>query len=87
MLPSNRIYNSLGAGDSTFMDVTDISENVLSDDIFLVCSDGIVDMISDDEIENILANEPHAERLVTAARNAGGKDNISVILLSIKDYE
>jgi len=82
-LPSNQIYNSLGAGDSAFIDVTDISEYVLSEDIFLVCSDGIVDMISDEEIETILTNEPCAERLVTAARNAGGNDNISVILLSI----
>jgi protein phosphatase len=84
-LPSNQIYNSLGAGDSAFMDVTDISENVLPDDIFLVCSDGIVDMMTDEEIENSLTDEFSAEKLVEKARQNGGKDNISVILLRIKE--
>ena len=84
-LPGNQIYNSLGAGDSAFIDVSDISESVLSDDIFLVCSDGIADMISDEEIEDVLTNEPNAEKLVEKARQNGGKDNISVILLRIKE--
>jgi protein phosphatase len=82
-LPSNQIYNSLGAGDSAFMDITDISENVLPDDVFLICSDGIVDMMTDEEIENSLLQEINADKLVEIARKNGGKDNISVILLNI----
>jgi protein phosphatase len=84
-LPSNQIYNSLGAGDSAFIDVKEMSEQLFNDDIFLVCSDGLCDMITDDEIEHVLNTEPTAEHLVNAARNAGGKDNVSVILITIKE--
>ncbi|GHT52771.1 serine/threonine phosphatase stp [Bacteroidia bacterium] len=84
-LPSNQIYNSLGAGDSAFIDVKDLSEQLFNDDLFLVCSDGLCDMISDEEIEQILANEPSADKLVEAAKQAGGKDNVSVLLLKIKE--
>lgn len=84
-LPSNLIYNSLGAGETTFVDIKELTGQLYDDDLFLVCSDGLCDMISDEEIEQILLEEPTAERLVEAARNAGGKDNISVILLNIKE--
>ncbi|GHS85824.1 protein phosphatase [Bacteroidia bacterium] len=86
-LPSNQIYNSLGAGDSAFIDVKDISDQLFNNDIFLVCSDGLCDMISDETIEQLLGNEPTADKLVEAARNAGGKDNVSVILLTINEVE
>jgi Serine/threonine protein phosphatase len=84
-LPSNLIYNSLGAGENTFVDVKELTGQLYDDDLFLVCSDGICDMISDEEIEEILSKEPTAGKLVEAARNAGGKDNISAILLKIKE--
>ena len=84
-LPSNQIGNSLGAGDSAFVDVKDLTGLIYDDDIFLICSDGLSDMITDEEIEQILLTEPSAEKLVEAAKNAGGKDNVSVVLLKIKE--
>lgn len=52
------------------------------DDIVLLCSDGLHGFISDNEIKNILNSSSNAEtasqRLIDAANNAGGKDNISV---------
>ncbi len=86
-MASNQIYNSLGAGAETFIDVKDLTGQLFDDDIFLVCSDGLCDMISDDDIERILATDPKADTLVEAARSAGGKDNVSVILLEIKETE
>ncbi|MFC1892163.1 PP2C family protein-serine/threonine phosphatase [Thermodesulfobacteriota bacterium] len=54
------------------------------DDMFILCSDGLSDMISDEEISKILKDESDvdktAELLVSAAIEAGGKDNISVIV-------
>jgi protein phosphatase len=54
-------------------------------DLFLMCSDGLSDMLDDGTIAQLLlANdllEPCAQALVTAANDAGGKDNISVILV------
>ena len=83
-LPSNQIYNSLGGGDSAFIDVKDLTGLIYDDDIFLICSDGLTDMVTDEDIELILLTEPTAEKLVEAAKNAGGKDNVSVVLLMIK---
>jgi len=86
-LPSNEIYNSLGAGDSVSVDIKDLTGLLYDNDIFLICSDGLSDMITDDEIEQILLTEPTAEKLVAAAINAGGKDNVSVVLLKMQETE
>jgi protein phosphatase len=54
------------------------------DDIFVLCSDGLTDMISEEEMERVLRDEKDvdqiATRLIDAANNAGGKDNVSVII-------
>ncbi|MBQ1601135.1 MAG: serine/threonine-protein phosphatase, partial [Ruminococcus sp.] len=51
---------------------------------FLVCSDGVTDMLSVQEIEMILRQEKTPEsaaaRLVQAVLNNGGKDNITAIV-------
>jgi protein phosphatase len=56
-------------------------------DIYLLCSDGMNDMISDTEIEEILSRNKSvpdtANMLVSEALSAGGRDNISVILCKI----
>jgi serine/threonine protein phosphatase PrpC len=49
----------------------------------LLCSDGLSDMVQEDEIGRVLStysNDP-AERLVAAALDAGGKDNVTVIVI------
>lgn len=56
-------------------------------DLFLLCSDGLTTMVSDDRIADLLAtDEPLAERadaLVDAANAAGGRDNITVLLFRV----
>ncbi len=59
--------------------------DVLPADLYLFCSDGLTDMVDDAAIERLLG-EPgslaaSAAALVQAANEAGGKDNISVILV------
>jgi len=59
-------------------------------DIYLLCSDGLSDMVPDDEIHATLStlqsNLPlAAKQLVQAANDAGGRDNISVVLVRILD--
>jgi protein phosphatase len=53
--------------------------------LILMCTDGLTSMIDDDEIESVLAQqgslEEKAKALVARANEAGGKDNISVILI------
>ena len=58
--------------------------NLLPGDLFLLCSDGLSDMIEDAEMAAILfatfTLAQKAEQLVESAKKAGGKDNITVIL-------
>jgi serine/threonine protein phosphatase PrpC len=56
-------------------------------DIYLLCSDGLNDMVPDKDIEEILNRDKGipdtADMLVSAALSAGGRDNISVVLCKI----
>ncbi len=58
-------------------------------DVYLLCSDGLTDMIDDRAITTILAaGGPLGERadaLVAAANSAGGRDNITVILFAVAE--
>jgi protein phosphatase len=56
-------------------------------DVFLLCSDGLTSMISDEEVASILRSadslEKTADALVRAANQSGGKDNITVVLFRV----
>jgi serine/threonine protein phosphatase PrpC len=58
-------------------------------DVYLLCSDGLTGMISEDEIAGILRGagslEQAAEDLIRAANQSGGKDNITVVLFRVGD--
>lgn len=57
-----------------------------NNDIYLICSDGLTDMVSNEDIENILNSsqkEDSANLLLHKALENGGKDNITFILLYI----
>lgn len=81
-VPSNLIYNALGA-EGAFIDV--LQTKIVAGDKFIVCSDGLTDMIGDDTIEKVLAEGGDAEALVTAAKEAGGLDNITVIIMEVAE--
>ena len=56
-------------------------------DVYLLCSDGLTKMLSDELIAGFLPSDPAAavEELVNAANAHGGKDNISVVVVRIED--
>ncbi len=61
------------------------TQSVQSGDVYLLCSDGLTDMVTDEEIRETLLScgvqlELAAQRLVERANASGGLDNISVIL-------
>jgi protein phosphatase len=62
----------------------DLFQIDLAGEVLLLCSDGLTDAMKDEEIREIVAVSPDLEtacvRLVTAADERGGKDNITVIL-------
>ena len=54
------------------------------DDRILICSDGLTDMVTDEEIHDIMAIHPAnqlVEKLTTAALNKGGQDNITMVIV------
>jgi serine/threonine protein phosphatase PrpC len=57
------------------------------DDVFILCSDGLTDMVTDDEIKEILESEQNVYdctySLVEAALEAGGLDNTSVVVCRV----
>jgi len=58
-------------------------------DCFLLCSDGLTGMLSDEEINGIMTNNPLPEQgcetLMAEALAAGGKDNITALIVTIDD--
>ena len=79
----NLVTRALGVEDQVALDV---GEHVVSPgDLYLLCSAGLSDMLPDDALAQLLKNGgPDAElaqTLVDAANAAGGRDNISVILV------
>lgn len=62
----------------------------VSGDLYLLCSDGLSDMVDDWSIENVLLANPDdldeaASILVRMANERGGKDNITVVLVRVDD--
>jgi protein phosphatase len=54
--------------------------------VFLLCSDGLTEMVEDREIERILASaapEAAARNLIDAANAAGGVDNITAVVVKV----
>jgi len=69
------------------VDVDTFVVEALPGDVFLLCSDGLTDMVSDEAIERALTEGPDlraaAEELVRLANKAGGEDNITVVAFEI----
>ena len=83
----NEIYRSLGHHPSAEMDSSILA--LQPDDLLLLCSDGLWEMVRDAEIQRIIAStlqQPTriSAALVQAALEGGGRDNISVIAVYIK---
>jgi protein phosphatase len=58
-------------------------------DVYLLCSDGLTTMVSEQEIAEALRSQPRlrdaGEALIAAANDAGGRDNITVVLLRLEE--
>lgn len=81
----NVILRAVGTGSQLALDI--IRGKVYTDDQFLLCSDGLTDLVDDEAIFDTLNSEDSlAEKvtqLVTLAKEAGGNDNITVVLSQI----
>ena len=83
----NLVTRALGVEDTVLLDVNEY--RVDAGDLYLMCSDGLSDMMGDDQIAGILLSSSSlhekAQQLVATANNNGGRDNISVLLALASD--
>ena len=82
---SSVITNCIGGGcTSSYIDMVQLTPDVHAGDVFLICSDGLTDMMSDHRLAILLSEDPNADALCDAAIERGGFDNVSVCLIKIK---
>ena len=78
----NVLMRALGTNMSVEMDIFDVETDV---DGILLCSDGLTNMVADDQIEKVLNNkssiEEQVEKLIKKSNMRGGTDNISIAYL------
>ena len=79
----NVLMKALGATSDVDMDVFDVTDEIEG---ILLCSDGLTNMLSDEQITNVL-NEDHTgdeklQKLIIKSNNRGGTDNISIAYLN-----
>jgi protein phosphatase len=81
---SNLITNCIGGGCTTsYIDMVKCTNKILPGDVFMLCSDGLTDMVDDIELEKLLKQGATASELCQAAVTAGGFDNVSVCMIKI----
>lgn len=81
----NLVTRAVGVDDVVLLEVNE--HNVQAGDMYLLCSDGLSDMVDDAAIARIVLAERELEQkamdLIDAANANGGRDNISVVLVGV----
>lgn len=82
----NVLMKALGANDPIDIDIFDCDTDISS---ILLCSDGLTNMLDNDQIEKVLLSDLDIEdkviKLIRKSNNRGGTDNISVAYLSLEE--
>ena len=77
----NMLTKALGC--NAFVEPDKMVKGFLKDDILLICSDGLTNMLTENEIYQIITEDVTvcAEKLVQKANDSGGYDNITAIII------
>lgn len=79
----NLVTRAVGVEDAVMLELH--QHEVQPGDVYLMCSDGLSDMLDDDALAQLLISHPSlseaAQALIDAANDMGGKDNIAVVLV------
>ncbi|MEM6511859.1 MAG: Stp1/IreP family PP2C-type Ser/Thr phosphatase [Pseudomonadota bacterium] len=87
---TNRNYVTRALGVEPTVDVEVNEYEVLPDDVYLLCSDGLPDMVEDEDIHLTIRTfndslDVVGQQLVNLANDHGGRDNVSVMLAQVMD--
>lgn len=84
----NVLMKALGATTKVEMDIIEVESDI---DGVMLCSDGLTNMLDDEQIAKVLTDDNTIEeklnKLIVKCNNRGGTDNISVAYLIMKDGE
>ncbi len=82
----NLVTRAVGVEDTVLLETH--LHDVMPGDVYALCSDGLSDMVDDETISQLLQSREllpeAASALIDAANEAGGKDNISVVLVRVR---
>jgi protein phosphatase len=82
---ANDLLQAIGVTSDLAIDL--LVDKPRPNDIYLLCSDGLSKMVSDEDIERLLVGEPDLEAavygLIELANDHGGKDNVTVVLVKV----
>jgi serine/threonine protein phosphatase PrpC len=83
----NVVTRAISGGDDPEVETSDVVTQ--SGDLLMICSDGLSSVVSLEDIERLMTSSPRdltlaATALIDAANNAGGPDNITVILVQVQ---
>jgi PPM family protein phosphatase len=88
-LPKNVITRALGMQDHVVVDLQ--HDDPHQGDIYVLCSDGLSGMVSDDDIKQIVSGTAEVRdacrQLIQRANERGGEDNITAVLIKIEETE
>jgi protein phosphatase len=87
---ANRSILTRAVGSESRVPADLVTYETMRDDLYLLCSDGLTEMLTDSEIGEVLGRiesgiQDGAEELVRQANERGGVDNISVVLVRVTD--
>ena len=86
-LPKNVITRALGMQDQVVVDLQ--HDEPGPGDVYILCSDGLSGMVTDDEIEKIVVQNPDirdaCKTLIARANEHGGEDNVTAVLIKIEE--
>ena len=81
---SSVITNCIGGGNkNSFIDIVECTVDVQPGDVFLLCSDGLSDMLSNKILREALLEDESADVLCAKAEDAGGFDNVSAVIIRV----
>jgi PPM family protein phosphatase len=87
-LPKNVITRALGMQDNVVVDLQHDDPKI--GDVYVLCSDGLSGMVSDEDIQEIVVAtndiREACRKLIQRANERGGEDNITAVLIKIEDH-
>lgn len=86
-LPKNVITRALGMQDQVIVDLQ--HDEPMPGDVYVLCSDGLSGMVTDEEIERIVVSNPDireaCSKLIALANEHGGEDNVTTVLIKMEE--